>query len=95
MAVDELSVEENNLADVLRRAMTDEDAAVAVPLMATLGAFWAITGNNPRVFAMLGGAEKLLEDWDPPPELLDGVPRGGLDPGQPHGLLPGPLPGRR
>ena len=69
-AVDELSVEENNLADVLRRSMTDEDASIAVPLMALLGAFWAITGNNPRVFAMLSGAEKLLEDWDPPPELL-------------------------
>ena len=60
-AVDQLSQEENNLADVLRRAMTEDDADVAVSLMATLGFFWAITGNNPRVFAMLDGAKKLLE----------------------------------
>jgi hypothetical protein len=50
--------------------MTEDDAAVAVPLMASLGSFWAITGNNPRVFAMLDGAEKLLENWNPPPELV-------------------------
>ena len=69
-AVDQLSQEENNLADVLRRAMTEDDAPVAVPLMATLGTFWAITGNNPRVFAMVDSAERLLETWEPPPELV-------------------------
>src|SRR4051812_3381827 len=69
-AVDELSQEENSLADVLRRAMAEDDAGVAVPLMATLGVFWAITGNNPRVFAMLDGAQELLEGWEPTPELV-------------------------
>jgi predicted ATPase/DNA-binding SARP family transcriptional activator len=69
-AVDELSQEENNIADVLRRAMSDDDPVVAVPVMATLGVFWAITGNNPRVFALVDGAERLLDGWDPPPELL-------------------------
>jgi predicted ATPase/DNA-binding SARP family transcriptional activator len=69
-AVDELSHEENNLADVLRRAMAEDDATVAVPLVATLGTFWAITGNNPRVFAIVDGTERLLERWQPPPDLI-------------------------
>ncbi|MET0838999.1 MAG: hypothetical protein ABWY19_09485, partial [Marmoricola sp.] len=69
-AVDELSREENNVADVLRRAMADDDAALGVSLIATLGIFWAITGNNPRVFAMVDASERLLESWDPPPELV-------------------------
>ncbi len=69
-AVDELSHEENNLADVLRRAMAEDDAAAAVGLVSTLGTFWAITGNNPRVFAMIDGAERLFESWEPPPALV-------------------------
>ncbi len=69
-AVDDLSREENNLADVLRRAMADDDAALGVGLIATLGIYWAITGNNPRVFSMVDASERLLEAWDPPPELV-------------------------
>ena len=93
-AVDELSHEENNLADVLRRAMAEDDAGAAVRLMATLGTFWAITGNNPRVFAMIDAAERMLERWEPPPELVPATQDSDVDPGQPHGLLPGPEPRR-
>ena len=69
-AVDELSHEENNLADVLRRAMAEDDADAAVRLMATLGTFWVFTGNNPRVFAVIDATERILERWEPPPELV-------------------------
>ncbi|MCW2846338.1 MAG: Signal transduction response regulator / Disease resistance protein, partial [Marmoricola sp.] len=68
--VDVLSREENNLADVLRRAMADDDAATAVQLLAKLGILWAITGNHPRVFSLADGAERMLEEWVPPPELV-------------------------
>lgn len=69
-AVDEISIEENNLADVLRRALVDNDPAPAVRLLATLGILWAITGNHPRVFALAEAAERMLEQWVPPPELV-------------------------
>ncbi len=69
-AVDELIQEENNLADVLRRALADDDAATAVRLIATLGTFWLITGNNPRVFSIVDVAEQMMGRWDPPPELV-------------------------
>ena len=91
-AVDELSHEENNLADVLRRAMTEDDAAVAVPLMATLGVFWAITGNNPRVFAHAGRRGAAARALGAAAGARRAGPGGGLDPGQPHGFLPGPQP---
>ncbi|MEO7943658.1 MAG: hypothetical protein ABIR34_09685, partial [Marmoricola sp.] len=67
---DELTAEENNLADVLRRALADDETASAVRLLATLGTFWAITGNHPRVFALAETAERMLERWEPPPELV-------------------------
>ncbi|MCW2760579.1 MAG: Signal transduction response regulator / Disease resistance protein [Marmoricola sp.] len=69
-AVDEISAEENNLADVLRRCLVDDEPAPAVQLLATLGILWAITGNHPRVFALAEGAERMLERWTPPPELV-------------------------
>ena len=69
-AVDELSIEENNLADVLRRALADDEPASAVRLLAALGILWAITGNHPRVFALADAAERMIERWVPPPELV-------------------------
>jgi len=68
--IDELSREENNLADLLRRALVDDEPAVMVRLLATLGMYWTITGNHPRVFALAEGVERLLRRWDPPPELV-------------------------
>jgi predicted ATPase len=68
-AMDVLSAEEGNLSDVLRRCLLAGDAAHAVPLLATEGALWSITGNHPRFFALADLAEQVLVDWDPPPEL--------------------------
>ena len=69
-AVDDLAAEENNLADVLRRALRDGDRAMVARLLACLGGFWTISGNHPRIFTIADSAEALLVDWDPPEELL-------------------------
>jgi predicted ATPase/DNA-binding SARP family transcriptional activator len=68
-AVGALGTEENNLTDVLRRALRDGDRELIAQLLACLGALWTITGNHPRVFAIADGAEAALADWDPPEEL--------------------------
>ena len=69
-AVDALVAEENNLADVLRRAIRDGDKALVARLLACLGGFWTISGNHPRIFTIADSAEALLVDWDPPEEML-------------------------
>ena len=69
-AVDDLAAEENNLADVLRRAIRDGDRAMVAQLLACLGGFWTISGNHPRIFTIADSAEMLLVDWDPPEDLL-------------------------
>ena len=49
--MDVLVREEDNVTDVLRRAMAGADASLAARLLATLGTLWTITGNHPRLFA--------------------------------------------
>jgi predicted ATPase/DNA-binding SARP family transcriptional activator len=68
-AVGVLNREENNLADVLRRALRHGDREVVAELLATLGAVWTMTGNHPRVFAIADAAEAVIADWDPPEAL--------------------------
>ncbi len=68
--MDALAQEEANLTDVLRRLLTAGDAARAVPVLAAQGGLWAITGNHPRFFALADLAQRVLLDWDPPPELV-------------------------
>ncbi|MFT3873269.1 MAG: BTAD domain-containing putative transcriptional regulator [Nocardioides sp.] len=70
-AIDALWEEENNLADVLRRALVDGDAPLAVRLLAALGGLWAVTGNHGRVLAFADLAEAMLLDFDPPPDLVE------------------------
>jgi predicted ATPase len=69
--VDLLDTEEANLADVLRRRLLAGDAPRAVPLLASLGALWSVTGNFPRFLAMADLAEQVLVGWEPTPELTD------------------------
>ena len=69
-AVDALAAEENNLADVLRRAIREGDRALVARLLACLGGFWTISGNHPRIFTIADSAEALLVHWDPPEDLL-------------------------
>jgi predicted ATPase len=70
-AVDLLDTEETNLADVLRQRLLAGDAPHAVPLLASLGALWSVTGNFPRFLAMADLAERVLVDWEPTPELTE------------------------
>ena len=69
-AVAALRREENNLTDVLRRALTAYDAPMVVALVAALGLLWTMTGEHARIFAVADGVEPLLLDWDPPDEAL-------------------------
>jgi predicted ATPase/DNA-binding SARP family transcriptional activator len=68
-AMDLLTLEEGNLADVLRRCLAADDAPSAVRLLAALGALWSISGNHARFFALADVAEQVLTDWEPPPDL--------------------------
>lgn len=68
-AMDSLWPEEANLADVLRRALIDQDVDAAVRLLATLGMVWAVTGNHPRIFSIAELSRQLFLDHDPSPEL--------------------------
>jgi predicted ATPase/DNA-binding SARP family transcriptional activator len=63
-----LLAEENNLTDVLRRALSSGNAGAAARLLATLGSLWTITGNHARIFAIADAAAELLADWDPEDE---------------------------
>lgn len=68
--VDTLRAEENNLTDVLRRALARRDAALVARLLSSLGTLWTITGDHARVFAVAQAAEELMVDWDPPKDLV-------------------------
>ncbi len=70
-SVDLLDAEETNLADVLRQRLLAGDAPHAVPVLASLGALWSVTGNFPRFLAMADLAERVLVDWEPTPELTE------------------------
>ncbi len=68
-AMDHLWPEEGNLADVLRRALTEADVAPAIRLLGTLGSMWAITGNHPRIFSVSELARRLFLDHEVPADL--------------------------
>ena len=68
-AMDHLWPEEGNLADVLRRALTESDVVPAIRLLGTLGSMWAVTGNHPRIFSVSELARRLFLDHEVPAEL--------------------------
>ena len=70
-AVRAVAVEENNLADALREALTVPDPWAVVRLLAALGSFWTIRGENPRVISVAGAADAALTGWVPTDEQLD------------------------
>jgi len=69
-AVDALRAEENNLADVLRQALTAGDAPAVAQLFAGLASFWSILGDHARVIVLTEAVSAVLADWEPPPELV-------------------------
>ena len=70
-AVRELAVEENNLADCLREAVSLPDPWSVVRLLAGLCSFWTVRGENTRVIALAGAADAALAGWTPAPEQVD------------------------
>ena len=70
VAIDTLSREENNLTDVLRRALAAGDASLVARLVSALGLLWTITGEHARIFAVVDSVEPVLSDWDPPADVL-------------------------
>jgi predicted ATPase/DNA-binding SARP family transcriptional activator len=70
-AVDAVRAEENNLADVLRRALTDADPEAVVEILAALAGYWVILGEHLRLMVLFDATASVLAGWTPPPELAD------------------------
>lgn len=70
-AVDALRVEENNLADVLRQALTVPDPETVVNVLAGLGMFWMILGDHARIFSLTEAVAEALTGWTPSVEDAD------------------------
>lgn len=70
-AVDAVRAEENNLADVLREALATGDAATVVRVLATLGTYWMILGDHPRIYVLAEAVCEVLGGWSPPDHLAD------------------------
>ncbi|GGR52790.1 putative ATPase [Nocardioides luteus] len=70
-AMDTLRAEESNLADILRQVLADDEAETAIRLFCALGVFWTVAGEHQRVIMLAGPVGDLLEEWEPPGELLE------------------------
>lgn len=73
--VQELVVEENNLADVLRASLAAADPEAVVTLMGALGVYWTIRGDHSRVITLVSAVDEVLADWEPPAALVDDAVR--------------------
>lgn len=70
-AAERMRAEDGNLTDVLRRALADGDAGAVVSIYAALGGYWTIVGDHPRAFSISSALITVLDDWDPPADLLE------------------------
>jgi predicted ATPase/DNA-binding SARP family transcriptional activator len=70
-AIDALSVEETNLADELRGAISDGDLCSLVLLLSALGLFWTIRGEHDRLLVLATAVADAAGDWQPPPDLAE------------------------
>ncbi len=70
-AVARIRAEENNLADCLRRALRGPDPSAVSVLMAALGTFWTMTGENPRVIMLATAVDEALAGWVPEDDEVD------------------------
>ncbi|HVK20836.1 MAG TPA: NB-ARC domain-containing protein, partial [Actinokineospora sp.] len=69
--MDEVLLEETNLADVLRQALASSDVDTAVVMLSALGPYWMVRGEHPRVMALGEALEQALSGWSPKPEIAD------------------------
>jgi len=72
-AIDAVAEEETNLADELRAAIADNDAATVVELIAVLGVFWMMRGEHVRLLVLTDAVFDAIGDWQPPASLHDTV----------------------
>lgn len=70
-ALDAIRAEEANLADVMRQAISDNDAETLVHILAGLGPYWSIRGEHGRAMAIGEAVGSVVDVWYPPPELAD------------------------
>ncbi len=70
-AVDAVRAEENNLSDVLRRALTASDPDATVQILAALASYWVIRGEHMRLMVLFEATARLLTGWTPPAALAD------------------------
>ncbi|MGO2113289.1 MAG: AAA family ATPase, partial [Pseudoclavibacter sp.] len=69
--IDALSLEEANLAEILRRALHDDDPASAVWLYASIAGVGGVRGDMPRARTLSEPLADVLVDWTPPEALAD------------------------
>ncbi|WP_134741712.1 BTAD domain-containing putative transcriptional regulator [Nocardioides sp. 503] len=69
--MDALAREEGNLADVLRLSLASGERPTALRLVASLGHYWNIKGEHPRLLALCAAVDELLDGWQPTPDLVD------------------------
>jgi predicted ATPase/DNA-binding SARP family transcriptional activator len=70
-AMTAMRAEEANLADVLRWSLAEGDRGTALALLAGLGWYWWIAGEEPRILALVDAVDDAVAGWEPPPELVD------------------------
>ncbi|MFI6815722.1 ATP-binding protein [Nonomuraea sp. NPDC050328] len=70
-ACDALRAEEGNLAELLRQALAESDAATMVQLLMGLGSLWSVRGDHPRLLSLREAIGHAFAGWKPPPELED------------------------
>jgi predicted ATPase/DNA-binding SARP family transcriptional activator len=66
-------VEEGNLVDALRSALTDRDAPCVVALMALLSTFWSVEGSHLKVVNVASEVEDVVCDADLPLDREDAL----------------------
>ena len=69
--IDELRLEEANLADVLRQGLAANDSPMVAVILSALSIYWSITGNHGRIIVLADAAQSVLCDWEPEGDQID------------------------
>ncbi|WP_436495947.1 BTAD domain-containing putative transcriptional regulator [Actinokineospora sp. HUAS TT18] len=69
--MDEVRLEETNLADVLRQALAASDLDTVMVLLSALGPYWMVRGEHPRVVVLAEALEQAIRGWTPREDVAD------------------------
>ncbi|CRK55838.1 Signal transduction response regulator / Disease resistance domain-containing protein / Tetratricopeptide repeat-containing protein [Alloactinosynnema sp. L-07] len=69
--MDEVLLEETNLADVLRQALAASDVDTVIVVFAALGPFWMVRGEHPRVIVLAEALDQAILGWTPTEDIAD------------------------